>query len=184
MKKTSLALTKFMVPWMLGGIVALIIYLSGAYYYTRFSMVLIIFFEICTGEVTSILVGIGAGLNPILVVLFVTFLESDISIFTAWNFDILKRIPRIGNSLIKYEGKAKKIIEKKRLEKIGFMGLLILVMIPVHGTGALPSTIIGRLLGFGWKKTWLCVTTGCAIRSSIIALLAYSGYLAVSGILP
>lgn len=184
MEKISLALTKFIVPWVFAGIVTLIIYLSGPYYYTRFSTVLIIFFEICTGEITSILVGIGAGLNPILVVLFVTFLESDISIFTAWNFDILKRIPKIGNSLTKYEGKAKKFIEKKRLEKIGFMGLLILVMIPVHGTGALASTIIGRLLGFGWKKTWLCVTTGCAVRSSIIALLVYFGYLAVIGILP
>lgn len=184
MKKTSLTLTKFILPWVFAGIVTLIIYLSGPYYYTRFSAVLIFFFEIATGEVSSILVGIGAGLNPILVVLFVTFLESDISIFTAWNFDILKRIPKIGNSLTKYEGKAKKFIEKKCLEKIGFIGLLILVVIPVHGTGALATTIIGRLLGFGWKKTWLCVTTGCAVRSSIIALLAYSGYLAVIGILP
>jgi len=184
MKKTSLTLTKFILPWVFAGIVTLIIYLSGPYYYIRFSAVLILFFEICAGEVSSILVGIGAGLNPILVVLFVTFLESDISIFTAWNFDILKRIPKIGNSLTKYEGKAKKFIEKKRLEKIGFIGLLILVMIPVHGTGALATTIIGRLLGFGWKKTWLCITTGCAVRSSIIALLAYSGYLAVIGILP
>jgi uncharacterized membrane protein len=184
MKKTSLALTKFIIPWALAGIVALIIYLSGPYYYTRFSAVLILFFEMFTGEISSVLVGIGTGLNPILVVLFVTFLESDISLFTAWNFDILKRIPKIGNSLTKYEGKAKKFIEKKHLKKIGFIGLLILVIIPVNGTGALATTIIGRLLGFGWKKTWLCVTTGCAIRSSIIALLVYSGYLAVIGILP
>ena len=184
MKKRLLALTKFILPWVFAGVVALIIYFSGLYYYTRFSAVLILFFEIATGEITSILIGIGAGLNPILVVLFVTFLESDISLFTAWNFDTLKMVPKIGNSLTEYEGKAKKFIEKKRLEKIGFIGLLILVMIPVHGTGALASTVIGRLLGFGWKKTWLCITTGCAIRSSIIALLAYSGYLAVIGILP
>ncbi|PJB21279.1 MAG: hypothetical protein CO114_06185, partial [Euryarchaeota archaeon CG_4_9_14_3_um_filter_38_12] len=84
MKKIFLTLTKFIVPWMLAGIVTLIIYLSGPYYYTRFSAVLILFFEIATGEITSILIGIGAGLNPILVVLFITFLESDISIFTAW----------------------------------------------------------------------------------------------------
>ncbi len=185
MKKTSLTLTKFMVPWMLGGIVALIIYLSGPYYYTRFAAVAsTFFFAVGTGAVTSILLGIALDLNPVLIIGFIVFLEADISLFIAWNFDVLKDTPLIGKVLMKYETRAKRFIKKKRLESVEIMGLIAFVLIPFHGTGAVGGTIIGRILGMGWKRAWLCVTIGCSVRTIIITLSVYSGYISLSGILP
>lgn len=176
------SLIKFIVPLILVGIIFLMIYfLSEKYYYGLATVTSVNFLEVVSGEITSILVGINLGLNPVIAGSFIIFLESDISLFVAWNFDVLKKAPKVGRKLVDYEEKMREIIEKKRWIKTAqFLGVMTIAFIPFYGTGALPSTIIGRLLGMGWKKSWLAVTLGATIRSIIILVIIFWGYTVIT----
>ena len=169
---------KLAIPCLLAGILFLMIYLGNPSYYTKLlAVVTANFLDVISGEITAIIVGIGLNLNPLVVVSLIIFIESDISLFVAWNFDILKTIPKIGRWLIRYEDKIKSKIEKKKWAKTAeFYGLVLMAAVPFYGTGALASTVVGRLLGMGWKRSWLAVTIGVTIRSVIILIVIYFGY--------
>ncbi len=173
---------KFMIPWVFATLVFLMIYFSGPSCYNRLALVASVnFLDVISGEITAILVGINSGLNPLVVTSFIIFIESDISLIVALNFDILKKPPKMGKRLITYEKKIKNLIEKKSwLKTAAFFGVILITAVPSYGTGALPATIIGRLLGLGWKKSWLAVTIGAAARSVLISLIIYFGYIVLA----
>jgi len=52
---------------------------------------------------------------------------------------------------------------------------ILLMFIPLHGTGAITMTLAGRILALGEKATWLAVTLGSLARSLLIASLIYVG---------
>lgn len=174
-------ITKVVCPILHVGLLFLIIYLWFPSYYDKFAVVVAVdLFEVATGEITSIAAGIGMGLNPIIVAVFVSYIESSISLFVAVNFDLLKKLPKAGEQIIKYENRMKTYMEtKKWLKSAGFLGISVVAAIPFYGTGAVPSTILGRLLGMEWKKSWLAVSMGIFLRSMLISLLLYLGYLAI-----
>ncbi len=135
------------------------------------------FFAFGTGEISAIIVGSALGINPFMAALLVTFMESDISLFIAWNFDYLKKIPKIGRYIGKYEEKAGEVIKKRKsLEELGFFFIFITMFIPLHGTGAITMTLVGRLIALGHRKTWLAVTLGSLVRSLLVAGLIYFGF--------
>jgi uncharacterized membrane protein len=158
------------------------IYLSASFYFTKLLAVISAnFLDIFSGEITAVILGVGLGVNPIIVVLLIIFIESDISLFVAWNFDILKSIPKIGGKIAQYEEKIKHKIEKKKWAKTAeFYGLTLMAAIPFYGTGALSSTLIGRLLGMEWKRSWLAVTIGVTLRSIVILTIIYFGYITLT----
>ena len=134
------------------------------------------FFAFGTGEISAIIVGSALGLNPFIPALLVTFIESDISLFIAWNFDYLKKIPKIGWYITKYEGKAADIIRRRKLlGNLSFFFIFFTMFIPMHGTGAITMTLVGRILALGEKRTWFAVTLGSFMRSLLVASLIYLG---------
>ena len=134
------------------------------------------FFAYGTGEISSIVVGCALGLNPFIPALIVTYIESDISLFITLNFDYLIKIPRLGKYIAAYEKKAENIIKKRKsLRNISFFFIFIMMFIPLHGTGAITMTLVGRILALGEKATWLAVTLGSLARSLLIASLIYVG---------
>ncbi|MCD6481226.1 MAG: hypothetical protein J7L31_03020, partial [Thermoplasmata archaeon] len=65
-------ITKVVCPILHVGLLFLIIYLWFPSYYNKFAVVVAVdLFEVATGEITSIAAGIGMGLNPIIVAVFV-----------------------------------------------------------------------------------------------------------------
>ncbi len=136
------------------------------------------FFAFGTGEISAIIVGTALGLNPFLPALLVAFIESDMSLFIAWNFDYLKRIPKLGPLIEKYEKKAEDILSgRKALLGAEFALIFFMMFIPFHGTGAVTMTIAGRILALGENRTWLAVTLGTLTRSLLVASLIYLGLL-------
>ena len=134
------------------------------------------FFAFGTGEISAIIVGSAMGLNPFIPALLVAFIESDMSLFIAWNFDHLKGIPKLGEYIAKYERKAESVIKRRKsLERLGFLFVFFTMFVPLHGTGAITMTLVGRIIALGEGKTWLAVTLGSLTRSIMVALLIHLG---------
>ncbi len=138
------------------------------------------FFAFGTGEISAIIVGTAMGLNPFIPALLVAFIESDMSLFITWNFEYLKKIPKIGKYIAKYEEKAGEVLKKRKsLEEAGFFSIFAAMFVPLHGTGAITMTLVGRLIAISERKTWLAVTLGSLTRSLVVAALIYLGILAL-----
>jgi uncharacterized membrane protein len=62
-----------------------------------------------------------------------------------------------------------------KLEKYGFWGLMIFVMVPIPGTGAYMGTIAASILRVNRKKAFLAISLGTFMSCIIMALTAYLG---------
>jgi len=84
----------------------------------------------------------------------------------------------VGKYIAAYEKKAENIIKKRKsLKDLGFFFIFIMMFIPLHGTGAITMTLVGRILALGEEATWLTVTLGSLARSLLIASLICVGLL-------
>lgn len=61
----------------------------------------------------------------------------------------------------------------KQIEKYGFWGLMIFVMIPLPFTGAYLGVVAARVLNIQSTKAFKAISIGILISSSIIALLTH-----------
>ena len=86
-------------------------------------------------------------------------------------FDWLRDKKGLG-SVIRYcEKKADK--NKDKIEKYGLWGLLILVAIPLPGTGAWTGVLVAALMRLDIKKSLPVITGGVLIAGVIVALIMY-----------
>ncbi len=69
---------------------------------------------------------------------------------------------------------AKKSIGNK-VDKYGFWGLMIFVMIPLPGTGAYMGTIAAALMRIQRRKAFIAISIGTIISCIIMAVGAYLG---------
>ena len=87
-----------------------------------------------------------------------------------WPYSFYKK------SLIRFSRLAKKGVGNK-LDRYGFWGLMILVMVPMPGTGAYTGTIAAALFKVERKKAFLAVSLGTLISCALMAFAAYLGIL-------
>lgn len=92
----------------------------------------------------------------------------------------IKRILEwMGKSKIKFFKKIAKWLEKKveknkdKIEKYGYLGLVLFVGIPLPGTGAWTGCLIAALLDMNRKKSFLCILVGILMASIIMMVLSY-----------
>lgn len=92
----------------------------------------------------------------------------------------IKRILEwMGKSKIKFFKKIVKWLEKKveknkdKIEKYGYLGLVLFVGIPLPGTGAWTGCLIAALLDMNRKKSFLCTLAGIIMASIIMMVLSY-----------
>lgn len=69
-------------------------------------------------------------------------------------------------------------IVAKRYGRLLPVALLIFMFVPFQGTGAMSTTILGTLIGFRNRETFLTVTIGSFISTSLIILVS-SGFLKI-----
>lgn len=86
-------------------------------------------------------------------------------------FDWLRDKKGLG-SVVRYcEKKADK--NKDKIEKYGLWGLLILVAIPLPGTGAWTGALVAALMRLDMKKSLPIIAGGVLIAGIIVALIMY-----------
>ena len=168
-----------LIPISLAMFVATLIYISGPDYYIPLLAVVTTFFgAVGTGSVSCLFVGRALRVNSLVLILLVAFMESDMSLFVTLNYDFILKIPLLGKLLNRYEGMARKLLEKKKfVEGLELYTIFILMFIPWYGTGAITMSLVGRILSLEWKKVWATISLASLIRTALIVSLLYLGLL-------
>jgi len=58
-----------------------------------------------------------------------------------------------------------------KVDKYGFLGLTLLVAIPLPATGVYTATIVSWLLGMDWRKAFPAIALGVVIAGTIVLLI-------------
>lgn len=87
-------------------------------------------------------------LHPLVVSMTIAYLDILFGVFFILNFDWLYKAPFFGKKMKKLEEKGKELLLKyKWVEKLAFWGLVLFVIFPASGTGAIGATFVGKFLG-------------------------------------
>ncbi|WP_455392682.1 small multi-drug export protein [[Eubacterium] cellulosolvens] len=109
-------------------------------------------------------------LDPILVALSIAFVDIFIAIFLVWNYDFAKLIPFLGPWMEKIEKKGESQFEEHPwMEHLAFFGLVLFVMFPFQGSGAIGTSIIGRMIGMHKTKVFFAILIGAVVGCLLIA---------------
>jgi uncharacterized membrane protein len=123
------------------------------------------------GKETVIPAGIALGIPWWLIAVSIMMIDIETALFMGWNFDLLLKIPMIGKTLESFTRKTRDFIrEQPWLKKIYFAGIVVLVMVPVLGSGGIRGSIIGQLLGMQKTAVFLAIVIGAFLGCFGIAL--------------
>jgi uncharacterized membrane protein len=193
MKKTTLniilGLTKFFLPFVIGalGILSLylivdedsvgkLIFLMIAYFFPPLGKESIIPIGVAGGELTIPFINrliIVPPINPLIMALTIAFVDIVVALFLLWNYDLAKKIPLIGKFMIKVEKIGKSSSEKYAwIKPLRFIGIILFVMVPFQGSGGLVASILGRLFGMKPLNTFFAISIGAIIGTLLIAYFA------------
>lgn len=93
-------------------------------------------------------------------------------IFTTKVFSWLrKKSEKLNAFVTRMENKA--LSKKDVIDKYEFLGLVILVAIPLPGTGAWTGCLVAAVLEMDWKKAFLAVCLGVVIAGLIVSFITY-----------
>jgi uncharacterized membrane protein len=123
------------------------------------------------GKETVIPAGIALGIPWWLIAVSIMMIDVETALFMGWNFEIGLKLPLLGSSMESVIQKARQFIrENPWIKKLYFTGIVILVMMPVLGSGGIRGSIIGQLLGMEKRQVFLAIITGAFIGCFGIAL--------------
>ncbi|MCK4637140.1 MAG: small multi-drug export protein [Methanomicrobia archaeon] len=113
------------------------------------------------GKESVIPAGIALGMTPVTMFLLVFYIDMTFALLIIWNYDLIHKLPLFGEILKKIESSGIRLWNNHTwLDRLAFIGLVIFVFIPFHGTGTTTSAIIGRLIGMKPLKTFFAIMTG------------------------
>jgi len=122
------------------------------------------------GKETVIPAAILLGIPWWVIVFAIVMIDVETALFMNWNFDLALKIPWLGRIMEEFIGKAREFIsEEPRLVRLYFLGIVVLVMSPVMGSGGIRGSIIGQLIGMRKTSVFLAVLTGSVLGCLLIA---------------
>ena len=147
-KATIMGLFKFFSPFLMtAGFFSLMFITMSQKDFLNLSRLMVVYFVPPFGKGTVIPGGIALGLNPWALAVATAFVDIAVGVFLTWNFDLAKKIPfnGIGFSRIQNKGKAM-LTSLPWLERASVTGIIVFVMFPFQGSGAVGGTILGLSL--------------------------------------
>ena len=182
-------LTKFFLPFVIGALGILSLYLiieresAGKLFFLMFA-----YFFPPLGKETIIPIGVGGGeitipfinnlvvvptINPLIMAFTIAFVDIVVALFLLWNYDLAKKIPLVGDFMIKVEKIGRSSSDKYAWVKpLRFIGVILFVMVPFQGSGGLVGSILGRLIGMKPLNTFFAISIGAIIGCLLIAYFA------------
>jgi hypothetical protein len=139
------------------------------------------------GKESIIPIGIALGIPWWYMALAIAMIDIETCLFMVLNFDLAYKIPYLGNLLLKITEKTRVFFTAhKWLAGLNFAAVVLMVMIPVLGSGGVRGSIAGKLLGMKNYLVFLAVLTGTLIGCFGIALAsdAILNNLCANGMLP
>ena len=172
--KLLIRLSKFFVPIIIGfGVLILIGLLMEESQRLQLWGLATAYFVPPAGKETAIPIGVGFGIHPMVMALSIAFIDIIAALFLVWNYDLTKKIPIVGKFIIKIESLGEKSSSKYNwIKPLRFVGIVLFVMVPFQGSGALVGSIIGRLIGMKPINTFLAITVGALVGCVMIAYFA------------
>ena len=86
-------------------------------------------------------------------------------------FDWMRKSKRLGKIVGKLEHKAEK--HRKTIDKYGAWGLLVLVAIPLPGTGGWTGALVAEIMDIKFKKALPIIALGVLIAGFVVGALFY-----------
>jgi len=139
------------------------------------------------GKETVIPVGIVLGIPWWYMALSIVMIDVETALFMGLNFDLAFRIPYLGPLLLDLTKRTQQLIERHRwIAGLYFFGIVLMVMVPILGSGGVRGTIAGKLLSMDGLLIFLAILIGAIIGSFAIALgsEAVISYVCQNGTLP
>ena len=140
-----------------------------------------------SGKETVIPIGIALGIPWWYMALSIVMIDVITGLFMALNFDLAYRIPYLGPLLSDLTGKTEQfILDHRWLVGLWFFAIVLMVMVPVLGSGGIRGSVAGKLLGLSTPLTFLAILAGALIGCFAIALgsEALLTYLCAGGMVP
>jgi hypothetical protein len=123
------------------------------------------------GKETVIPVGIALGIPWYYMALSIAMIDVETGLFMALNFDLAFRVPYLGTILADLTQKTQRFIEDHRwIAGLYFFAIVLMVMVPVFGSGGIRGSIAGKLLGMGNYLVFLGILAGSLIGCFGIAV--------------
>jgi hypothetical protein len=139
------------------------------------------------GKETIIPIGIALGFPWWYIALSIVMIDVETGLFMAFNFDLAYEIPYLGKILDDLTRATERFLEGHHwLAGLYFFAIVLMVMVPVLGSGGVRGSIVGRLLGMDPKVVFLAIVAGALIGCFGIALASdvVIDQLCGSGMLP
>ena len=139
------------------------------------------------GKETVIPIGIALGIPWWYMALSIVMIDVETGLFMALNFDLAYRIPYLGPLLSDLTKKTEQfILDHHWLAGLWFFAIVLMVMVPVLGSGGIRGSIAGKILGINNLLVFLAILIGSLIGCFAIALGsdAILTYLCTNGTLP
>lgn len=100
--------------------------------------------------------------------LFVWSLDTVKTLVVIYSFDWLYRLGAAGRFLQRQRAHASRLVAKRpRLRRASIGGLLLFVLLPIPGTGAIAGTLLGILVGMH-RRAIITAASGASLLSALI----------------
>lgn len=189
MRKSIITIAKIAIPAVIGLSVLITVgYLLDSHTRLKYWYLCMAYFFPPLGKESIIPIGVYGGdltvpilnkevhispINPNVMALSIAFIDSIVSLFMVWNYDLVKKIPLLGKFIEKVEDLAAKGNRKYAwVMPLKFIGIVLFVMIPFQGSGGVVGSVLGRIMGMSAPMTWLAVTAGAIIGCFVMAYFA------------
>jgi hypothetical protein len=139
------------------------------------------------GKESVIPIGIALGIPWWYMAVSIALIDIETCLFMVLNFDLAYKIPYLGNLLTKITEKTRTFFTHHQwLSGLNFTAIVLMVMVPVLGSGGVRGSIAGKLLGMNNYLIVLAVLSGALIGCFGIALAsdAILNNLCANGMLP
>jgi len=139
------------------------------------------------GKESVIPIGIALGIPWWYMAVSIAMIDIETCLFMVLNFDLAYKIPYLGNLLTKITEKTRTFFtDHKWLVGLNFAAVVLMVMVPILGSGGVRGSIAGKLLGMNNYQVFLAVLSGALIGCFGIALAsdAILNNLCANGMLP
>ena len=140
-----------------------------------------------SGKEMVIPIGIALGIPFWYMALSIVMIDVITGLFMALNFDLAYRITYLGSLLSAFTRKTEQFILGHRwLAGLWFFSIVLMVMVPILGSGGIRGSVAGKLLGLSTPLTFLAILAGSLIGCFAIALgsEALLTYLCAGGMVP
>jgi hypothetical protein len=139
------------------------------------------------GKETVIPLGIALGIPWWYMALSIAMIDIETGLFMALNFDLAYRLPLLGPVLSDLTKKTQQVLDDHRwIASLWFFAIVLMVMVPILGSGGVRGSVAGKLLGMNTLLVFLAVLAGALIGCFGIALGSDTvlAYLCSNGTLP